>query len=267
VPDFSMPFRTSRLSPSNSRRTIGVLVVAALAAASLAGCSSDSSKSSDVVVTEVAAAASEPVESTALDPKAESTEAESNEAESTEPESTEAPQTELAAPATDTEATETAESAAAPNEAAAGSLAADSATCKAFAKVKELNDRGGVLTSEFQTRLVEAIGESPDKAAKEWETFQKKFAADSEIVLPQLKDAYATLAKEQPTYAKDFTNLNDVTADLITFLTTISYDDLDQMETKMAEVVPPEKTIAAGQSSLKIDVFSKESCGIAFANT
>jgi hypothetical protein len=261
VPDFSMPFRTSRLNPSNRRRTVGVLVVAALASASLAGCSSDSSKSSDVVVTEVAAAASEPVEPTALDTGAESTEAKSTEAGSNE-----AAQTELAAPVTNAEATETAESAATPNEAAAGSLAADSATCKAFAKVKELNDRSGALTSEFQYRIV-AGAESPEKAAKEWETFQKKFATDAEIVLPQLKDAYATLAKEQPAYAKDFNNLNDVTGDLISFLTTISFDDLDQMETKMAEVVSTDKTIAAGQSSLKIDVFSKKSCGIAFANT
>jgi hypothetical protein len=223
-------------------RSFGVLLFVALP---LAACSSDSSKTTPAAVTEA------------------STE---TEAPDTAVAETEAVPTE-AAEAVSTEAAEAVPTEAAETEAAADSLAAESATCTAFAKVKELNDRGGALTSEFQSQLVAGAGESPDKAAKAWETFQKKFAADSEVVLPELKDAYATLAKEQPAYAKDFDNLNEVTADLLTFFTTIKFEELDKLEIKLAEAVSTEKTVAAGESSLKIDKFSKSACGIPFANT
>jgi hypothetical protein len=233
---FSMALQT--------RRMISSLGVACVLAVGLASCSSDANST-----TEVAAAEAE----TTLDFTTEDiVETDATETVATE---TEAVETE----AVPTEATET--------EAAVGSLAPDSPTCTAFAKVKELNDRSGALTAEFQTQIVSGASESPEKAAEAWKDFQTKFAADSEVVLPQLKDAYATLAKEQPQYAKDFANLDEVTGDLLKFFTTISYDDLDKLESKLAEAVSTEKTLAAGQSSLKIDKFSKSACGIAFANT
>jgi hypothetical protein len=227
-----------------TRRLISSLGVVCLLAGGLASCSSDAKTTTEAASTE--AASTEPT----------------TETEAVE---TAAPETEVAE--TEAVTTDAAETVAAETEAAVGSLAADSPTCTAFAKVKELNDRSGALTAEFQTQIVSGAGESPEKAAEAWKTFQTKFAADSEVVLPQLKEAYATLAKEQPQYAKDFANLDEVTGDLLKFFTTISYDELDKLESKLAEAVSTEKTIAAGQSSLKIDKFSKSACGIAFANT
>lgn len=152
--------------------------------------------------------------------------------------------------------------------AAVDSLAPASATCSAFAKVKELNDRSGELTSKFTMQMLAGAGEGDQtKVEKAWEEFRVTFAADSKEVLPELKAAYATLATEQPQYADDFTNLDEVTGKLLDVFATLSFEDLDKLEEKMAEAVPTARAIAAGQSSVKIDSFSKAACGIAFANT
>lgn len=151
---------------------------------------------------------------------------------------------------------------------AVASLAPDSATCVAFAKVKELNDRSGTLTAQFTSQMLAGAGAGDtSKVERAWEEFRVKFAADSEVVLPELQAAYATLSLEQPQYADDFANLDEVTGKLLTVFASMSFADLEKLEEKLAEAVPTEKTIAAGQASLKIDSFSRAACGIAFANT
>ncbi len=223
----------------------------ALVAAVLAGCGSDSADTT-VIATEAVATDA---------PAADTAAAETEAALETEP----ALETEAAA---ETQAATETEASADTEGAAVESLAADSVTCTAFAKVKELNDRSGELTSEFTSQMIAGAGEGDaSKVEEAWEGFRVKFAADSKEVLPELKAAYATLAVEQPQYAEDFKNLDEVTVKLLEVFATLSYKDLDKLEEKMSEAIPNEKTIAAGMSSLTIDKFSKAACGIAFANT
>jgi hypothetical protein len=252
----SPTFRTARRS---IRTIVGVSVAIVASIVALASCSSDSPNVAAVASTESTEVAST---------EAPTTEVAASEVEPTEAADTEAPATEPApiteplsteVPSTDAGSTDT--------ETPPSTLPADSPTCQAFNKVKTLNDRSGALTAEFQRRLLDGASESAATAAAEWKEFQRRFAADAEIVLPELKEAYATLSAEQPKFAKDFANINDVTGDLIKLFTTITWDDLDQMETKLAEAVPTEKTIAAGLSTLTIDAFSRATCNVTFANT
>lgn len=247
-------FRTYQSFPFRSFRvTVGVI---ALSVGVLAGCGSDSVDPTNAATTEAVA-----TEATVVDTVAETSESAATEpvgvAETDASSETDASaETEPAADETD------------PANVAIDSLAADSATCTAFAKVKELNDRSGELTSEFTSQMLAGAGEGDSsKVEQAWEGFRVKFAADSKKVLPELKAAYATLATEQPQYAEDFKNLDEVTVKLLDVFATLSFDDLDKLEEKMTAAIPSDKTIAAGMSSLKIDKFSKAACGIAFANT
>lgn len=234
--------RTSSIS-----RLGASVVLVALLSGTLGGCGSDKTDPTEALPSEAAVVVTEaPVADTTIAASSETAALETDAVIETAP----------AADTTDT------------GSQAVDSLAAESATCVAFAKVKELNDRSGALTSEFTDRMLAGAGSGDiSKIERAWEEFRVKFAADSEIVLPDLQAAYATLAVEQPQYAEDFANLDDVTVKLLRMFASISYADLDKIEEKLAEAVPQDKTIAAGQSSLKIDKFSKAACGIAFANT
>lgn len=222
------------------------LALVALAAGTLAGCGSDNTGPSEASPTEAATATQEVSVDTTINS---ATESEVSEAEAITD----------TTPRSDTTGV---------GQVAVDSLATDSATCMAFAKVKALNDRSGELTSEFTSKMLAGAGEGDSsKVAKAWEEFRVKFAADADLVLPELQAAYATLAAEQPQFADDFANLDEVTVKVIKMFASIGFNDLDKLEERLSEAVPQDKTIAAGQSSLKIDTYAKAACGIAFANT
>lgn len=146
----------------------------------------------------------------------------------------------------------------------------DSPTCVAVAKVRNLNDQAGALTSKFQEKILATMSDdSPDKGAidKGFDEFVKEFNAKTVPVQSELLDAYAVLSKEQPQFADDLTNLSEVTVAVLGALGTLQAGGLDNFEELLLNAAPQDNIIAAGQASLKIDAFTKAACDLPFANT
>jgi hypothetical protein len=247
----------------NPSRIVRMGLVVGFIGVMLVGCSSDKKTSDSVVVTDSASTEAPSTE-------AASTEAESSESSgastadsvagdgtSTEAASTEAAATEVA-PADGTEASVS-------EAAAGGSLAADSKTCVALGRVKALNDKSGELSNTFIGKITSSG--SSEEIGKQFENFVGEFKTESQTLLPELNSAYDDLAAEQPQFKNDLENLKSVTVKLIDVMGDLKADDLERFEQILTTAVDQDKMIEAGQASLKIDKFSKESCGIPFANT
>jgi hypothetical protein len=255
------------------KRSLWVCTVIAIASLTTGACSGSSSTAGDstpgstvaTVETSVAAETRAPAESSAP-------------AETRAPVETSEPTSEQSTPVSELPADEPATTEALifdePGTANSPTLAADSPTCKAFTTVKEMNDLSGELTSNFQAKIAElgaGLNEpTPEYLAsvsKEWDTFRTGFSARSDELIGKLQGAYATLSKEQPQFAADFANISEVTSKFLGVFAELSFEELPNVQDKLTGAISTDKMTAAGQSSLKIDTFSKEACGIAFANT
>jgi hypothetical protein len=148
--------------------------------------------------------------------------------------------------------------------AAGGSLAADSKTCVALGRVKALNDESAKIAAKI-TNVEE--GGSAEEQGKQFEKAVGEFKSEAGKFIPDLNAAYDDLATEQPQFKDDLTNLKEVTVEIFKAMGDMKGDDLARFPEIIAAAAPQEKLIAAGEASLKIDKFSKESCGIPFANT
>jgi hypothetical protein len=243
------------------KRSMVLAVAVSISTLMVGACGSSSGDSSDTSVATSAVAETAPPDTNGPAPLettvAETAPAETAPAETTPVETT--PEETIAAEPT---AAET-----------ASTLAADSPTCKAFATVKETNDASGELTNSFQVKIAELAPEGEPTAedlaniSKEWDVFRKDFLAMSDDLVGKLQGAYSTLAKEQPQFADDFAILSDITPKLLAVFGDSSFEDLATIQTRLTQAVPTNVLTAAGQSTLKIDEFSKQACGIPFANT
>jgi major membrane immunogen (membrane-anchored lipoprotein) len=157
------------------------------------------------------------------------------------------------------------------------SLATDSPTCEAFATVKRLNDETGVLTAELQGKLLEVVSVSSGDAAgsagsveaieKEFAAFLEKFNESAKVSVPQLQEAYKTLAREQPQFKTELAAVEDVTVKAIQFFGSMDVKKLNTFQEDLIEALGMETVTAAGAGTLKIDAFSRQACNLTFANS
>jgi hypothetical protein len=147
-------------------------------------------------------------------------------------------------------------------------LAADSATCKAFQQVADANFEASGVTNKFTAAML-AVDGSKDKTAvaAEWDSFRQEFAVLSAKIVPQLKGAYDTLSKEQPQFKEQLGDIFVVTEQSLGVMTKVDFNELATFQTQLIETVGTDKLLAAGESSLKIDAFSRAACGIRFAGS
>jgi hypothetical protein len=154
-------------------------------------------------------------------------------------------------------------------EAPPASLPADSETCKAIIKVRDLNEKSGASVSTFTAAILPVDGETrtPAEIEVSFDKFLRTFEEDSKKLLPELGDAYASLAKAQPQFKTDLVGIEKVTIGLLNTLTGMKGSDLERFDEIVATALPQDELIAAGKASLKIDTFARASCGVPFANT